>query len=74
MADHLSKANFGAVRELSDYAGWALHLEPCVIPAALLAWLERPVPDDDLGNRLLQHISKTLPVLGYSDTINAIVQ
>jgi hypothetical protein len=74
MADHLSKANFRDIRALSDSAGWALHLEPCVIPAVLLEWLERPIPGDDLGHQLLQHISKTLTVPGYSDDMNAIAQ
>jgi hypothetical protein len=74
IADHLSKANFVAARQLSREAEWPLELDPCAIPAVLLQWLEKPVPDDNLGHRLLKHLGGMLPILGYSDKINAVHQ
>jgi hypothetical protein len=69
IADHLSKANFAACRSVESEYGWRLSTEPTQIPVVLLKWLQRPEPTDDLGHSILKHISKTVPVLGYTDNI-----
>jgi hypothetical protein len=66
MADQLSKAHFRSFRETAAAAGWALQLEPARIPPALLRWLDRPVPDDQLGARILHEIGASRRLAGYS--------
>jgi hypothetical protein len=66
MADQLSKAHFRSFRETAAAAGWALQLEPARIPRALLLWLDRPVPDDQLGARILHEIGASRRLAGYS--------
>ena len=58
MADALSKADFRRFRSLASSEGLGLPLEPLRVPVALRAWLEDPVPDWGLGERLLQEIER----------------
>jgi hypothetical protein len=69
IADHLSKANFTASRFAAAESHSVMDTEPARIPPILLEWLQKPVPTDDLGHALLKHISKTVPVLGYTSDI-----
>jgi hypothetical protein len=70
LADHLSKANFTAFRNLSTTEDWPLETEPVAIPPTMLQWLHAPTTTDDLGHQLLKHIGKTIPVLGYTTNIH----
>jgi hypothetical protein len=65
IADALSKADFKAAHKLS---GYTLEIEPEAIPPPLLAWAQKPTPDQDLGHKILKYMSKTCNVLGYSST------
>ena len=66
MADCLSKADFGECRRIAQEAGWQLRTEPGRVPVALLAWLDRPTPDDELAVNILKEIAASGPVLGVS--------
>jgi len=66
LADALSKAQFQAFRSTAQQADWSLQLEPAVIPVRLLAWMDKPFPDMDLGHKILAEIATKRPVLGYS--------
>jgi hypothetical protein len=66
MADSLSKADFYGFRQEALRAAWPLAIAPATIPTPILAWLQNPVQDDDLGQKILVHLSKFTPVLGYS--------
>jgi hypothetical protein len=66
LADQLSKAKFGPFRETAREKGWRLQLEPAAIPAVLLSWLDRPFPCDSLGASILQELSSSCLLAGYS--------
>jgi hypothetical protein len=66
IADALSKAEFVRAREASELAGRRLDLEPARIPVSLLRWIDKPVPDDDLADRILAELAKGGQVLNYS--------
>ena len=66
MADMLSKAQFQRFRQYAESAGWPLKTEPLRIPGALLHWLHSPVPDPNLGHRVLCDMASTSAVLGYN--------
>ena len=66
LADALSKAQFQKFRDTAVLHDWPLDVSPAVIPGALLAWLDKPVPDPDLGNALLRDLATTESILGYS--------
>ena len=66
MADCLSKAEFVECRRIASEAGWRLQTEPGRVPVALLAWLERPVPEEGLALSILKEIAVGSPVLGVS--------
>ena len=40
-------------------------IEPESVPAALLEWLENPVPDRRLGDRILKDMSNKWTVINY---------
>jgi len=65
MADALSKSAFTKFREAAP-AGWRLPSAPETVPLAILRWLDRPGPDEDLGMKLLREIACKGPVLGLS--------
>jgi len=64
MADALSKSAFGRFREASE--GWDMPDEPTPVPLAIMRWLDKPAPNDDLGLAVLKDISNDWPVLGLS--------
>jgi len=66
MADALSQGDFRRFRAAAAAAGWEPAATPAVIPRAIGRWLARPVPDDDLGERVLREMAAagTL-LLGY---------
>jgi len=68
MADHLSKAQFSSCRAVAQRHAWVLNAEPARIPATLLSWLQLPVPDDQLGHKILRELAGAHNVLGYSAT------
>jgi hypothetical protein len=61
-ADALSKADFGRFREV---AGDLPH-DPLWVPRAILAWIQDPKRDDDLGDKILRELRKRTIVLGYN--------
>jgi hypothetical protein len=66
MADALSKAEFARCRALGTGTGSQLQTEPAWVPRSILWWLNNPVPDDDLGKKILVELANTSPVLGYN--------
>ena len=66
LADLLSKARFQQFRSHAENAGWQLQTDPLRIPGALVHWLHSPVPDADLGHRILCDIASNVRILGYS--------
>jgi len=68
MADMLSKAQFQAFRRTAAQANWQLDLEPTIVPVSLLAWLQNPAPDHQLGHRILHELGQSYNVLGYSSS------
>ena len=66
MADALSQGDFRRFRAAAAGAGVRPAAVPAVVPRALRRWLARPVPDDDLGQRILVELAATTPLLGYN--------
>ena len=67
MADALSKCAFSRFWDLAKRAGFSyLPLEPAWIPLSLVSWVNDPVPDDDLGNKILCELAKRTLVLGVN--------
>jgi hypothetical protein len=65
MADALSKADFKRFR--AEPEGAALRPEPATVPLALMAWVARPVIEDELGTRILRELARTgMDLPGYS--------
>ena len=66
MADKLSKGDLQGCFQVGDLAGLSMAATPTHIPEPLLRWACLPVPDDNLGHVLLEHLaSKGVPVMGY---------
>ena len=63
MADAISKADWAAFRQAG---GSELQSEPCKIPLAVLSWCQKPIPDDELGRKILTELAKDIPILGYN--------
>ena len=52
---------------MAKRAGFSdLPLEPAWIPLSLVSWVNNPVPDDDLGNKILCELAKRTLVLGVN--------
>jgi hypothetical protein len=66
MADALSQGDFRRFRAAAAAAGSAVAALPAAVPRSLLRWLVRPIPDDELGQRMLLDMAVTTPLLGYS--------
>jgi hypothetical protein len=66
IADALSKAEFQRARSTAQLHGWPLQVEPVRVPVSLLRWIDKPVPDDDLADRILVELAKDGPILNYS--------
>ena len=61
-ADSLSKANFSKFRKEMPESNHS----PATIPKELLLWIDHPVEDRFLGQRLLREMSTQVNVLGYN--------
>ena len=66
LADDLSKGLFGRFKTNAATAGWELNNLPATIPRALLQWVDNPVVDDDLGQRILLELSADNNVLNFN--------
>lgn len=66
MADALSKCAFTRFWDLSKANSYSHNVAPAWIPPALVAWVQNPVPDDDLGGKILSNIKAFTQVLGYN--------
>ena len=60
-ADALSKCDMDRFFRLIPDAD----IEPREVPAALLRWLENPLPDRRLGHRILRQLARRYDVLNY---------
>jgi len=67
MADALSQGDFRRFRAAAAAGGVSPAAVPAVVPRALRRWLARPVPDDDLGQRILVEMGGYTPLLGYNN-------
>jgi hypothetical protein len=56
MADALSKADFARFRRGARQEGLVLPMLPLPVPLALVAWLQDCLPDDDLGDKLINEL------------------
>jgi len=66
MADALSQGDFRRFRAAAAASGACLDVLPALVPRAIARWLARPVPDDDLGDRILREMAAGGTVLlGY---------
>ena len=62
MADSLSKASYTKFWSVAyGNGGFNLSLQPASVPGELLAWIEDPRQDDDLGDRLVKEILSEHP-------------
>ena len=59
-ADHLSKSKVGHFKRLISRA----RSEPEPVPRSLIEWIEEPVPDRFLGQRILKEISRFHSLIG----------
>ena len=66
LADALSKAEFQKCRDTAALHDWRLDVAPAVLPRSLLLWLDKPVPDCDLGAKILRDLSMSTAILGYN--------
>jgi hypothetical protein len=66
LADALSKGEFARAKAVARANQWPLQLEPAAVPVSLLSWIAKPVPDDDLADRILRELAATRPILNYS--------
>ena len=66
MADALSKCAFSRFWHLAKANSYLLEQAPAWIPPALVAWIQNPVPDDDLGQKILNNLAAFTKVLGYN--------
>ena len=60
-ADALSKCDMDRFHENMPEA----NLVPEVVPGVLLKWIEDPVPDRDLGDRILKQMAESCKLLNY---------
>ena len=66
MADALSKGDFRRFRRWEhEDSEVSLPAEPLKVPKALLKWIQHPMADWSLGEKLLKELSLEGPVLGY---------
>ena len=67
MADALSKCAFTRFWDLSKSAGFSsLPIDPAWIPSALVSWVNDPIPDDNLRDKILFELAKRTLVLGVN--------
>ena len=66
MADALSKSAFGRFwSQAANGGGFQLEADSLPVPKSLIEWVANPVPDFELGDRLLRELARSGPVLGY---------
>jgi len=66
IADSLSKGLFTQARIEACTRGTALDTEPGKIPTRLIQWIDHPVCDDQLANRILHELSQSHRLLRYA--------
>jgi len=66
VADMISKGELLRACQTAEAHGQPLQQEPARITGPLLAWLQCPIVNDDLGPEILRHIAQQTEVLGYS--------
>ena len=67
MADQISKGNLAEFFEEARERGTRMEATPRELPAVFMKWVCLPVPDDELGERILESLAATgVPVLGYA--------
>lgn len=68
LADLLSKARFKEFRRLAEDRHWPIDTAPATIPKTLTCWLQKPIPDQYLGQNILIELSRSMNILGYTST------
>ena len=66
MAETLSKCAFDHFRDFSKANSYSHSITPAWIPPALVAWVQNPILDDELGAKILSNIKAFTQVLGYN--------
>jgi len=66
MADALSKAEFARFRAAAERAEISMKTEPERLPAALLAWIDKPTVDFNLADSILKEVAQQELILGYN--------
>ena len=66
MADALSKCSFNKFWNLANKYNISLPIEPSWTPPSLLAWINNPIADDCLGDKILHDLSRRTLVLGIN--------
>jgi hypothetical protein len=66
VADALSKGRFLEAKQMAAAESSPLDLEPARIPPALLQWLDKPTPSDDLASRILSQLAVSHEIINYS--------
>jgi len=66
MADALSKADFTKFWSLASQLDLNLPVSQAWVSPALLAWIQHPIPDESLGDKILSDIAKRSLVLGFN--------
>ena len=66
MADALSKADFTRFWSLASQLDLNLPVNQAWVSPALLAWIQNPIPDESLGDKILTDIAKRSLVLGFN--------
>ena len=67
MADQISKGNLAEFFEEARERGTRMEATPRELPAVFMKWVCLPMPDDELGERILESLAATgVPVLGYA--------
>ena len=67
MADALSKCAFNRFHLIAAQANYiSLPVAPAWIPSSLVQWVTNPLPDDYLGEKILQELAKRTLVLSYN--------
>ena len=66
IADQLSKGELAMACATAEAHGQPLQQEPARLDGPLLAWLQNPVIDDELGAKCLRHLARQTDILGYS--------
>ena len=61
-ADSLSKGDFRKFRKEMPYSS----LSPAKLPTELLMWIDNPVEDRLLGQKLLREMARETSVMGYN--------